>query len=102
MFVWSRIPERYEESSQEFALRLLREAHVAVSPGSGFGVDGEGYIRFALVENEHRSRRPCPGSDAPCAARETTDARGRAGRDRAREAGPRVHPTRTYGGTQPR
>jgi alanine-synthesizing transaminase len=52
MFVWSRIPT--EEPSQEFALRLLREAHVAVSPGSGFGADGEGYVRFALVENEQR------------------------------------------------
>ena len=39
---------------QDFALRLLREAHVAVSPGSGFGPDGEGYVRFALVENEQR------------------------------------------------
>ena len=35
-------------------LRLLREAHVAVSPGSGFGTDGEGFVRFALVENEQR------------------------------------------------
>jgi len=52
MFVWARIPT--EEPSQEFALRLLREAHVAVSPGSGFGPDGEGHVRFALVENEQR------------------------------------------------
>jgi alanine-synthesizing transaminase len=52
MFVWSRIPT--EEPSQDFALRLLREAHVAVSPGSGFGADGEGHVRFALVENEQR------------------------------------------------
>jgi alanine-synthesizing transaminase len=52
MFVWARIATG--EPSQEFALRLLREAHVAVSPGSGFGVDGEGYVRFALVENEQR------------------------------------------------
>jgi alanine-synthesizing transaminase len=52
MFVWARIPTG--EPSQEFALRLLREAHVAVSPGSGFGSDGEGYVRFALVENEQR------------------------------------------------
>src|SRR5258706_207657 len=52
MFVWARIPSG--EPSQEFALRLLREAHVAVSPGSGFGADGEGYVRFALVENEQR------------------------------------------------
>lgn len=52
MFVWARIPT--EERSHDFALRLLREAHVAVSPGSGFGADGEGYVRFALVENEQR------------------------------------------------
>jgi len=52
MFVWARIPT--EEPSQQFALRLLRDAHVAVSPGSGFGADGEGFVRFALVENEQR------------------------------------------------
>jgi len=52
MFVWARIPT--EEQAQDFALRLLREAHVAVSPGSGFGADGEGFVRFALVENEQR------------------------------------------------
>jgi alanine-synthesizing transaminase len=52
MFAWARIPT--EEPSQGFAVRLLREAHVAVSPGSGFGADGEGHVRFALVENEQR------------------------------------------------
>jgi alanine-synthesizing transaminase len=52
MFVWGRIPT--DEPAQPFALRLLRDAHVAVSPGSGFGVGGEGYVRFALVENEQR------------------------------------------------
>ena len=52
MFVWAPIPTG--ESSQAFALRLLREAFVAVSPGSGFGADGEGFVRFALVENEQR------------------------------------------------
>jgi alanine-synthesizing transaminase len=52
MFVWAPIPT--DERSHDFALRLLREAHVAVSPGSGFGVDGEGHVRFALVENEQR------------------------------------------------
>jgi alanine-synthesizing transaminase len=52
MFVWAGIPT--DEPSQEFALRLLREGHVAVSPGSGFGPDGEGFVRFALVENEQR------------------------------------------------
>jgi alanine-synthesizing transaminase len=52
MFVWAKIPT--DERAQDFALRLLRDAHVAVSPGSGFGADGEGYVRFALVENEQR------------------------------------------------
>ncbi len=52
MFVWARIPT--DERAQPFALRLLREGRVAVSPGSGFGVDGEGWVRFALVENEQR------------------------------------------------
>jgi len=52
MFVWARIPTT--EAAQPFALRLLRDAHVAVSPGSGFGEDGEGFVRFALVENEQR------------------------------------------------
>ena len=52
MFVWAPVPT--EERSHDFALRLLQEAKVAVSPGSGFGVDGEGFVRFALVENEQR------------------------------------------------
>lgn len=52
MFVWAPTPTG--ERSQPFALRLLREAKVAVSPGSGFGPDGEGHVRFALVENEQR------------------------------------------------
>jgi alanine-synthesizing transaminase len=55
MFVWAPIPERFrEEGSHAFALRLLREAGVAVSPGAGFGPAGEGFVRFALVENEQR------------------------------------------------
>jgi alanine-synthesizing transaminase len=55
MFVWAPIPERFRaEGSQAFALRLLREAKVAVSPGIGFGPAGEGHVRFALVENEQR------------------------------------------------
>ncbi len=55
MFVWARIPDAFAaEGAQAFAVRLLREAHVAVSPGSGFGIDGEGFVRFALVENEQR------------------------------------------------
>jgi alanine-synthesizing transaminase len=55
MFVWAPIPERFRElGSLEFALRLAREADVAVSPGVGFGEDGDGHVRFALVENEQR------------------------------------------------
>jgi len=55
MFVWAPIPSAYEElGSLEFAKMLVRDAKVAVSPGLGFGPGGEGYVRFALVENEHR------------------------------------------------
>ena len=55
MFVWAPIPEPYRErGSLAFAEFLAREAHVAVSPGAGFGPDGDGHVRFALVENEQR------------------------------------------------
>jgi len=55
MFVWAKIPEEFQKmGSLEFTKMLLREAKVAVSPGIGFGEFGEGYVRFALVENEHR------------------------------------------------
>jgi alanine-synthesizing transaminase len=55
MFVWAPIPEPYQEmGSLEFAKMLVNEAKVAVSPGMGFGPGGEGFVRFALVENEQR------------------------------------------------
>ena len=55
MFVWAPIPDPYrEQGSLAFALDLLDRAKVAVSPGVGFGPSGEGFVRFALVENEHR------------------------------------------------
>jgi alanine-synthesizing transaminase len=55
MFVWAPIPEQFQElGSLEFALRLAREANVAVSPGIGFGDGGDGHVRFALIENEQR------------------------------------------------
>ncbi|HTQ55789.1 MAG TPA: aminotransferase class I/II-fold pyridoxal phosphate-dependent enzyme [Bryobacteraceae bacterium] len=58
MFVWAPLPERYGAGgSLEFAKLLMKEALVAVSPGIGFGPLGEGYVRFALVENEHRIRQ---------------------------------------------
>jgi alanine-synthesizing transaminase len=55
MFVWAPIPEPYRElGSIEFAKLLVTEADVAVSPGVGFGPGGEGFVRFALIENEQR------------------------------------------------
>jgi len=58
MFVWARIPEFYRDmGSIEFSKKLLQEAKVAVSPGIGFGEYGEGYVRFGLIENEHRTRQ---------------------------------------------
>jgi alanine-synthesizing transaminase len=69
MFVWAEIPEPYRDlGSLEFAVKLAREARVAVSPGVGFGAGGDGHVRFALVENEQRIgqavaglRRSLPG-----------------------------------------
>ena len=55
MFAWAPIPEPYKEmGSIEFASFLVKEASVAVSPGIGFGPGGEGYVRFALIENDQR------------------------------------------------
>jgi alanine-synthesizing transaminase len=55
MFAWAPIPEPYQDmDSVEFASMLVREAQVAVSPGVGFGPGGEGFVRFALIENEQR------------------------------------------------
>ena len=55
MFVWAPIPEPYRAlGSLDFAVKLAREARVAVSPGVGFGAGGDGHVRFALVENEQR------------------------------------------------
>ncbi len=55
MFVWAPMPEPYQElGSLEFSKLLVREAKVATSPGVGFGPGGEGYVRFALIENEQR------------------------------------------------
>ena len=62
MFVWARIPEPFREiGSLEFSKRLLKEAKVAVSPGIGFGESGEGFVRFALVENKNRIRQAARG-----------------------------------------
>jgi len=58
MFVWAPIPEAYSEmGSIEFASMLVKDANVAVSPGVGFGPGGDGFVRFALIENEQRTQQ---------------------------------------------
>jgi alanine-synthesizing transaminase len=58
MFVWAKLPAPFDAmGSMQFALRLMEEGNVAVAPGIGFGKEGEGYLRLALVENEHRIRQ---------------------------------------------
>jgi alanine-synthesizing transaminase len=62
MFVWAPIPEPYRAlGSLEFSKRLLQDAKVAVSPGIGFGEYGDGHVRFALIENEERTRQALRG-----------------------------------------
>ena len=62
MFVWARIPDKFKHmTSLEFSKMLIEKAKVAVSPGIGFGDAGEGRVRFALIENEHRTRQAIKG-----------------------------------------
>ncbi len=62
MFVWAQIPEEFRHlGSVEFSKLLLTEAKVAVSPGLGFGHFGDDHVRFALIENEHRTNQACRG-----------------------------------------
>jgi alanine-synthesizing transaminase len=62
MFVWAPIPEQYRSlGSLEFTKKMLQEAKVAVSPGIGFGEYGDGFVRFGLIENEHRTRQAVRG-----------------------------------------
>ena len=62
MYIWAHIPEPYRAAgSLEFAKRILEEAKVAVSPGIGFGEYGDEYVRFALIENEQRTRQAVRG-----------------------------------------
>src|SRR5579871_418680 len=58
MYLWAKIPQRYAKmNSLDFSMMLLKEAAVSISPGSGFGSLGEGYVRIALVENKDRIRQ---------------------------------------------
>jgi len=62
MFAWAPIPDRFHNlGAMEFSKKLLTEAQVAVAPGVGFGEQGEGYVRIALVENEQRLRQAARG-----------------------------------------
>jgi alanine-synthesizing transaminase len=62
MYVWARIPEAYRAAgSLEFTKKLLAQAKVSVSPGIGFGEFGDGHVRFALIENEARTRQAIRG-----------------------------------------
>lgn len=62
MYVWAPIPERYRSmGSLEFSKKLLTEAKVAVAPGTGFGHYGDDHVRFALIENEARTRQALRG-----------------------------------------
>ena len=62
MFVWTKIPAQYKKmGSVEFSKMLITKAKVAVSPGIGFGEYGDDYVRFALVENPHRTRQAIRG-----------------------------------------
>jgi alanine-synthesizing transaminase len=62
MFVWAEIPKPFKKmGSIDFAKLLLREGKVAISPGIGFGEYGEGFVRFALVENENRIKQAVKG-----------------------------------------
>jgi len=73
MFIWVQIPETYRAmGSMDYSIRLMEEANVVVSPGIGFGPEGEGWLRIALVENEDRIRQAVrqikrmQGSAIPC------------------------------------
>ncbi len=58
MFVWAKIPAPFDRlGSMEFSIEMMNRANVALAPGIGFGEEGEGYLRLALVENEHRIRQ---------------------------------------------
>jgi len=62
MYIWAPIPEPYKSmGSLEFSKKLLADAKVAVSPGTGFGHYGDGHVRFALIENEARTRQALRG-----------------------------------------
>jgi len=74
MFVWAKVnpDDLAGESTIDFAMRLLEDAEVALAPGGAFGPNGEGYVRIALVENEHRLRQAIRQIDRALKRRRTT------------------------------
>src|SRR5579862_4124912 len=66
MFVWAKVAEKHlaGQGTLDFCFRLLEEADVAIAPGAGFGQNGEGYVRIALVENELRIKQALRQIDA--------------------------------------
>ena len=86
MFVWAPIPPAYDEmGSLEFSSFLVQEANVATSPGEGFGPGGDGHVRFALIENEQRTRQAIRNLRAgPDQARRASSRRSRGLRARKR------------------
>lgn len=74
MFVWAPIPEQYRHmGSLEFSKKVMLDAKVAVSPGIGFGQYGDKHVRFALIENEHRTRQAIRGLKAMFREEKITD-----------------------------
>jgi alanine-synthesizing transaminase len=62
MYVWAKVPEAYSKlGSLEFTKKLLAQAKVSVSPGIGFGDFGDAHVRFAMIENENRTRQAIRG-----------------------------------------
>jgi alanine-synthesizing transaminase len=58
MFIWAKIPDCVQHlGTLEFAKRLLNEQGIALSPGVGFGADGEGWVRIALIENDEKIKK---------------------------------------------
>ena len=74
MFVWAPVPEPFRDlGSMDFAKFLLTEAKVSVSPGIGFGPYGDEFVRFALIENEQRTRQAIRGIRKAFGGMETPD-----------------------------
>ncbi|MDN8588427.1 aminotransferase class I/II-fold pyridoxal phosphate-dependent enzyme [Paenibacillus sp. 11B] len=71
MFIWSRIPDHYD-TSEQFAMDLVTQAGVIVTPGSAFGPSGEGYVRLALVQDKETLQQAILSVDNSGILRKTT------------------------------